>query len=194
MVGNQFIAGVNKLALSDLGLKLVLEGRFTNLGDDNNVAPMNVDGFVTVGYTADPLSLGLNIALYKAAVNKPSGSPISDDPIIAFWLYGSYAVTESIIPRLDAVFMLNSYDDLYRSDTQGNWKYKNFTKAAGIAGNKDQKLIAFRPAVLLKIDANNSFEIGDYVGIYLDKNKVARFGNKDTAIGNVFYIDYVFKF
>jgi hypothetical protein len=190
---NQVIAGINILALSDMGLKLVLEGRFTNLGEDNKVAPMNVDGFATIGYTADALSLGLNVALYKAAVNKPSGSLISDDPIIAFWLYGSYAVTESIIPRLDAVFMLNSYADRYNgTGGQSNWHYKNFTKDAGSAGDKNQKLIGFRPAVLLKMDANNSFEIGDYVGIYFDKAK--SFNGKDTAIGNVFYIDYVFKF
>jgi hypothetical protein len=196
---NQLIAGINILALSDLGLKLVLEGRFTDIGEDNEVDPMDVDGFVTVGYTKDALSLGLNFALYKVGVNKPSGSTISDDPVLAFWLYGSYAVTESIVPRLDVAFVLNDYADGYKTNggDQMTWHHKAFTASKGsgspaTGGNKDQKLIAFKPAVLLKIDANNTLEIGDYVGVHLDANKV--FGDKDTLITNAFYIDYVFKF
>jgi hypothetical protein len=192
---NQAILGINVLALSDLGLKLVLEGRFTDIGEDAKTSsPMDVDGFLTVGYTKAPLSLGLNAAFYKTGINKPSTSTIPDEPIIAFWLYGSYAVSESIIPRLDAVFMLNSYDDSTKTDgTQSKWHYKNFTKSAGKSSNKDQKLIAFRPAVLLKLDANNTFEIGDYVSIKMDKEPKFR-DEKKSLISNVFYIDYVFKF
>jgi hypothetical protein len=192
---NQLIAGINILALSDLGLKLVLEGRVTDLGENADKDPMDLDGFATIGYAQGPLSLGLNAAFYKAGLNKPSASAIPDEPIMAFWLYGSYAVTESIVPRLDALFMLNSYDDRYISaNGQSSWHYKNFVKDAGTSSDKDQKLIAFRPAVLLKMDANNSLEIGDYVGVHINAEKVFAGGDKDTLISNVFYIDYVFKF
>jgi hypothetical protein len=189
---NQTIASVNILALSDLGLKLILEGRFTDLGEDDKHELMDVDGFLTVGYVKDALSLGLNAALYQAELNHPTKVP---DPVIAFWLYGSYAVTESIVPRLDALFMLNSYADNFTNITggQNKWHYKNFNRDAGTAGDKNQKLVAFRPAVLLKMDANNSIEIGDYLGVHINKNKVAAW-DSDTLITNAFYIDYVLKF
>jgi hypothetical protein len=190
---NQLIVGANILALGDMGLKLVLEGRFTNLGEDKDAGLYtNVDGFATVGYAKDALSAGLNFALYQADINADTVS----DPIFAFWLYGSYAVTEKIVPRLDAVIMLGSYADNGSTYNVGNlqwkWHHKSFTKDAGSAGNKDQTLISFKPAVLLKVDNNNTIEIGDYVGVHLDKNKV--FNGKDSYISNAFYIDYVFKF
>jgi hypothetical protein len=186
---NQLIAGFNVLALSDLGLKLVVEGRFTDIGEEKAVDLMDLDAFVTVGYTLNALSLGLNFAFYKAGLN----ADVTVDPVIAFWLYGSYAVTENIVPRLDVLFMLNSYNDKFGyGASQTQWHYKSFTRDAGVAGNTDQKLIAFRPAVALKVDANNSFEIGDYIGIHIDSNPV--FNGKNSLFANVFYVDYVLKF
>jgi hypothetical protein len=186
---NQLIAGVNVLALNSMGLKLVAEGRFTDIGEEKAVDLMDLDAFVTVGYTWNALNVGLNFAFYKAGLN----SDISIDPVLAFWLYGSYAVTEKIVPRLDALIMLNSYNDNYGlNGSQTQWHNKNFTRIAGVAGNTNQKLFAFRPSVALKIDANNSFEIGDYIGIHVNSNPV--FNGKESLFSNVFYVDYVLKF
>jgi hypothetical protein len=197
VTSNQLIVGANILALSSMGLKLVLEGRFTNLGEDKDAGVFaNVDGFLTVGYTKDALSAGLNGALYLSAINADD----VPDPIIAFWVYGSYAVSDNIVPRLDVGIKLN--DNIIAGGQAGflnitgyQWHHKHFTRDAGSIGNKDQTLLSFKPAVLLKVDANNSIEIGDQLSVQLDKNK--GFGpkfDKDSNIVNSFYIDYVFKF
>ncbi|MDR2095846.1 MAG: hypothetical protein LBP76_10070 [Treponema sp.] len=181
---NQLIVGANILALSNMGLNLVLEGRFTSLGEDKE---LDIDGFATIGYAKDALSAGLNFALYQADINADD----VPDPIIAFWLYGSYAVSDNIVPRLDVAIKLNdtTITDGYK------WHHKHFTRNADATGDPDQMLLSFKPAVLLKIDANNSIEIGDQLSVQLNKDK--GYGpklDKDSNIVNSFYIDYVFKF
>jgi hypothetical protein len=185
---DQLIAGFKLLPIPALTAEL--EARIQKIDEYSDGGSFDI--FATLGYKVnDQLSAGLNFGAYTRTDTTAAGVPRENDPVLLFWLWGQYAVTEKIIPRLDIDFSLNSYTASINANGASKWHYKYFDVDDY---NKDHMGISFRPSVIFKIDSATSIEIGDLINVALDKNKVFGSGDKDSKIDNVFYIDYKWTF
>jgi hypothetical protein len=207
-------AGVNILALNSLGLTLNVAVEATEINSDfSDFGTFNA--FATVAYAVnDALSAGLNFALYTSQATN------QDDPMFAFWLWGQYAINTILTVRLDADIVLGSYpgtftqvgavdafgdpiidpitgNQVMRPSAGFDFRYHNKFLFEQKHYDSDEKLIAFRPSLGIKVDKNSSFEIGDLISIYIDSRDVFQSNDgtfKNTVIKNVFYVDYKFTF
>jgi len=124
---------------------------------------------------SDEFNLGFN------AVQFLYNRSVSVDPGFLFNLWGSYA-TGSIVPRLDLVYMTGGQSHAASYHRRG---YVNFSSAA-IPYTKNDSVFSARPSVKINIDSKTHLEIGDV--FYMNM-----IGN-DSAIKNVFYIDFKWSF
>jgi hypothetical protein len=208
-------AGVNVLALNSLGLTLNLAVEATGLNSTfSDAGKFNL--FTTVAYQVnDALSAGLNFALYTAKAETTSyiftddpatmaewgtyyKATATNDPVFAFWVWGQYLINQALTARLDVDIVLGSYPGSVSTTSGTSFDYRYHNKFFTVTNyNADQKLIAFRPSFIVKVDKNSSFEIGDLISIYMNANNVFydyKGELADTAIKNAFYVDYKFTF
>jgi hypothetical protein len=97
----------------------------------------------------------------------------------------SYALG-SIVPRLDLGYGSGARAGFNNNNL--NWHRVNYNAVY----DSNVSVISIRPSVKLNIDPNTFVEIGDLID--LDGNKTAKWGDDDSRISNVFYIDFKWSF
>jgi hypothetical protein len=164
----------------------VLDEEGNPMFDDNNeplyqstvsrsAASGKINIYETFQYDMGNLSVGLWAAQWLS---------MAEDTDLSFYAnpWVSYAIGD-IIPRLDL-----GYGGATRAGFNNgglNWRRANYTAMY----DSDYSVIVIRPSVKFNFDANTFVEIGDLLDI--DGGK---WGDDDSRISNVFYVDFKWSF
>jgi hypothetical protein len=97
----------------------------------------------------------------------------------------SYALG-SIVPRLDLGYGSGARAGFNNNNL--NWHRTNYNAVY----DSDVSVISIRPSVAFNIDSKTFVEIGDLIDI--DGNKTTKWGDDDSRISNVFYVDFKWSF
>ncbi|MDR3122278.1 MAG: hypothetical protein LBU16_00670 [Treponema sp.] len=185
--------GLSLLAVPNL--KAVLELELDNLQDfkalkkdektawDTTVTSAagssgKINIYETFQYDLGSLSVGLSAVQW---LSQAEGADLSlyANP----WV--SYAL-ESIVPRLDLGYGNGAQAGFNNSNL--NWHRANYSAAY----DSDVSVISIRPSVKINIDSKTFVEIGGLIDI--DGNKTTKWGEDDSRISNVFYVDFKWAF
>jgi hypothetical protein len=186
-------AGVSLLAVPNLKANVELE--LDNLqdfkamkADDEDAwgnpssggagASGKINVFETFQYDMGSLSLGLwAVEWLSQAENADLALYVNP------WV--SYTIG-SIVPRLDIGYGSGAQADFNNKNL--NWHRTNYSAVY----NSDVSVISIRPSVKFNIDSKTFVEIGDLIDI--DGNKTTKWGDDDSRISNVFYVDFKWSF
>ena len=184
---DQLIGELRVLAVDNL--TAVVVGIVDNLGDSDN---QNITLSETFAFKAnEQLNLGLNAVQF--IYNRANDT----DPSLLFNLWGSYAI-DSIIPRLDLVYMMGGRSRLSTSD--GRYHRKGFQERTGTADvDDDYSVFSVRPSVRFNVNSRTHIEIGNMLNFdsYSGDETASAPGYIDGGtdrISNVFYFDFRWSF
>jgi hypothetical protein len=174
-------AGVSLLAVPNL--KAVLELQLDNLQDFSDTGLIDIYETVQYDNIIPNLSVGLWAIEY---LNQASDTDLG--LYVGPWV--SYALG-SIVPRLDFVYGngvkagFNSTNS--KNEVMAKWHRKNYSAVY----DSDVSVISIRPSVTFNIDSKTFVEIGDLIDIDGAKDG---WGDDDSRISNVFYVDFKWSF
>jgi hypothetical protein len=185
-------AGVSLLAVPNLKANVELEldnlqDFSSQVGDENAwgtvitnaiSASGKINIFETFQYDLGSLSAGLWAVEWLSQ---------AEDADLALYVnpWVSYTLG-SIVPRLDLGYGSGARAGFNNNNL--NWHRSNYNAVY----DSDVSVISIRPSVKFNIDSKTFVEIGDLIDI--DGNKTTKWGDDDSRISNVFYVDFKWSF
>jgi len=168
------------LAVSPLTAVVAFE--INNLQDFANTGTMIFSETFAFKIT-DDLTLGLNAVQFIYQND--------NDPGFLFNLWGSYAFG-NIIPRLDLVYFINGHSNDARTAAANPQYHRRGYAARSDAA--EHSVFSARPSVRINLDNRTHLEIGNVTHIDFAAAAQSFWGNKDSRLSNIFYIDLRWSF
>ncbi|MDR0998691.1 MAG: hypothetical protein LBL70_06455 [Treponema sp.] len=185
-------AGASLLAVPNL--KAVLELELDNLqdfssqvGDENAWGAAITDAFSSSGKINIYETFQYNLGSLSAGLWAAQWLSQAEDADLGLYVnpWVSYTLG-SIVPRLDLGYGSGARAGFNNNNL--NWHRANYNAVY----DSDVSVISIRPSVVFNIDSKTFVEIGDLIDI--DGNKTTKWGDDDSRISNVFYVDFKWAF
>jgi hypothetical protein len=161
----------------------------------------------TFDYKIGGVTVGLNAVQFLYNRKYPSGQENPHDPGLLFNVWGEYAVSVAIAPRLDIVYFIGGMSEQGYILSGGlNQSSATMYHRRGIKNapnetrlNYTRYLFSVRPSVKFNIDPKTFIEVGDLINIdysnrYVYASEMEGLIDSKSRVTNVAYVDLKWEF